>query len=73
MTISIIEKNESGGTTPNDMESIQITPRDSQVSNFDEIPNFSIFDETHKIRCRLMHSTQNDHIYNFPMGPAECA
>ena len=37
-------------------------------ANFNGISNFSIFDETHQVQCRLMRSTPNDHIYYLPMS-----
>ena len=32
---------------------------------------FTIFNETHKIRCGLIRSTLNDHNYNLPMSMSE--
>ena len=43
-------------------------PCTPKISNLGEIPNVSIFVETHQFQRRLMHSTPNDHIYHLPMG-----
>ena len=53
-----MKKIEIEGTASNDTRSL----------NFDEIPDSSIFDETHQIRRRLMHLTPNHFHLPFSMA-----
>ena len=46
----------------------RLHPGTTRSLNFGEIADFSISDETHQIRCRLMRSTPSHLIYYFSMA-----